>query len=120
MPKLSIVGTDTEPETYFEPLGNSVIIKPIDLAEQTKGGVFLPGNGKPEASADFRRATVIAVGPGVHNDSGQRIPLDVKPGDVVLYSHPGSASLDNIGGKQTGLRILTVQIIACIERTVKP
>lgn len=112
-------GASKKPHTHFEPLGSSVVIDPIDLEEQTKGGVFLPPGGRVDRSADFRRATVVAVGPGNYTDKGERIPLDVKPGDVVLYSHGGSSSLDNIGGVQTGLRILPYQTIACIVREVE-
>lgn len=103
------------PTPTFQPLHDNVLVRPIEASDQTKGGLIVDPR-KMEASADFRRALVIAVGPGGFLESGQRIALDVQPGDTVLYAHPGSASLDHVPGEKTNLRIVPYRAIACIER----
>ena len=65
----------------LKPLADRVLVKPIDEAEVTKGGIILPDTAKEKP----QRGKVIAVGPGRLDDEGKRVPIEVKTGDKVLY-----------------------------------
>ncbi len=63
------------------PLADRVVVKPLDEAEQMRGGLYIPDTAKEKPS----QGEVIAVGPGKLADDGSRMPMDVKVGDRVLY-----------------------------------
>lgn len=63
------------------PLGDRVIVEPLESEEVTPGGIVLPETAKERP----QKGKVLAVGPGARDDQGKRIPIDVKVGDVVLY-----------------------------------
>jgi chaperonin GroES len=65
----------------IRPLDDRIVIRALDAEEKTAGGILLPDTAKEKP----QKATVLAVGSGRLTDEGKRIPLDVKPGDVVLY-----------------------------------
>jgi chaperonin GroES len=64
------------------PLGDRVVVQPLGREETTKSGIVLPDTAKEKP----QRGTVLAVGQGRRDDDGDRIPLDVKPGDQVLFA----------------------------------
>ena len=64
------------------PLGDRVVIKPLGREETTKSGIVLPDTAKEKP----QRGTVVAAGPGRKDDDGDRIELDVKVGDQVLFA----------------------------------
>src|SRR5829696_8771856 len=64
------------------PLGDRVVIKPLGREETTKSGIVLPDTAKEKP----QRGTIIAAGDGRRDDDGDRIPLDVKVGDEVLFA----------------------------------
>ena len=66
----------------IEPLGDRVVIKPIPKEEVSKGGIVLPDTAKEKP----QEGKVIAVGPGRLTEDGNRIAMEVKKGDKVLYS----------------------------------
>lgn len=66
----------------LKPLGDRIVIKVIEDTEQTSGGIFIPDSAKEKP----QKGEVIAVGEGKMNDIGEREPMDVKTGDVVLYA----------------------------------
>ena len=66
----------------LEPLGDRVIVRPIETQEVSKGGIILPDTAK-EKPQDGK---IIAVGPGKLTDTGIRIPMEVKVGDRVMFS----------------------------------
>lgn len=66
----------------IKPLGDRIVIKVIEDSEQTSGGIFIPDNAKEKP----QKGEVVSVGLGKTLDSGEREPLDVKVGDVVLYA----------------------------------
>jgi chaperonin GroES len=66
----------------FVPLGERVVIKPIEQEQLTKGGIFLPDTAKEKP----QEGEVIAVGPGRVSDDGSRIPMELSKGDRVIYS----------------------------------
>mgnify|MGYP001446396702 CR=1 FL=1 len=64
------------------PLGDRVVIKPSPKEEVSKGGIVLPDTVKEKPV----EGEIIAVGAGKLTDDGKRLPMDVKVGDVVIYS----------------------------------
>lgn len=66
----------------IKPLGDKIVIKVIEDTEQTTGGIFIPDSAKEKP----QKGEVVAVGPGKTLDSGEREPVDVKVGDVILYA----------------------------------
>ncbi len=65
----------------IRPLQDRVIVKRVQEEEKTKGGIIIPDTAKEKP----QRAKVVAVGAGKIDDSGKRIPLDVKSGDRILF-----------------------------------
>jgi chaperonin GroES len=63
------------------PLADRVVVKPLDEAEQMRGGLYIPDTAKEKPS----QGEVVAVGPGKLSDEGVRLDMDVKVGDKVLY-----------------------------------
>jgi chaperonin GroES len=65
----------------FRPLHDRVVIRRAEGDITTRGGIIIPDNAKEKP----QEGRVIAVGPGSRDDSGKLIPLDVAPGDTVLF-----------------------------------
>ncbi len=65
----------------FRPLHDRVLVRRIDEREKTAGGVIIPDTAKEKPM----EGEIIAVGKGVYADYKERIPLDVKPGDRILF-----------------------------------
>ena len=65
----------------FRPLGDRVLVKRVEEEEKTKGGIIIPATAKEKP----QEGEVIAVGPGVRDDDGDYVALDVKPGDRILF-----------------------------------
>ncbi len=66
----------------LKPLQDKVIVQKLEPEEKTSGGILLPDSTKEKP----QEGKVIAVGPGAIDDKGQRKPIDVKEGDLVLYA----------------------------------
>lgn len=66
----------------LKPLGNRVVIEPMEQEEMTAGGIVLPETAKEKP----QKGTVIAAGPGDRDDDGKHVALDVKEGDTVLFA----------------------------------
>ena len=66
----------------IRPLSDRIVIKVIDDTEQTSGGIFIPDSAKEKP----QKGEVIAVGPGKTLEDGKREEMEVKVGDVVLFS----------------------------------
>ena len=67
----------------FKPLGDRVVVEPMDDEEQvSSGGIYIPDTAKEKPQT----GTVVAVGPGKLTDEGNRLPMDVAVGDTVVYS----------------------------------
>jgi chaperonin GroES len=74
----------------LKPLGDRLIVQPIDEEETTASGIVLPDTAKEKP----QRGKVLAVGEGRWDeDGGKRIPLDVSEGDEVLYSKYGGTEI---------------------------
>ena len=65
----------------LKPLGDRVIVKPMEAEEKTKGGIILPDTAKEKPI----EGTIVAAGPGKVSDDGKVIKMEVKVGDKVLY-----------------------------------
>jgi chaperonin GroES len=79
---LSVIEKEGDVARSFAPLGDRIVIKPIEQEEVTKSGLVLPDTAKEKP----QEGVVIAVGPGRLSDEGKRISVDVKVGDQVVYS----------------------------------
>ena len=77
----------------IRPLGDRVLVLPIEQEEVKKGGIIIPDSAKEKP----QEGKIVAVGPGKHED-GKLVPLNVKKGDRVLYSKYGGTEI-NIDGK---------------------
>ena len=71
------------------PLEDKIIVKQAEAQTQTASGLYIPDNAKEKP----QQGEVLAVGPGRRDDKGERIPMDVKVGDKVLYSKYGSTEV---------------------------
>ena len=65
----------------IRPLGDRVLVKPIDEPEMKKGGIIIPDTAKEKP----QQGEVVAVGKGRVLESGERVALEVKKGDKVLF-----------------------------------
>jgi len=66
----------------LKPLGDRLVVEPIEQEEVTAGGIVLPETAKEKP----QQGKVLAAGPGARDEDGERIEMDVKVGDKVLYA----------------------------------
>jgi chaperonin GroES len=66
----------------LQPLGDRVVVKPLEREEVTKSGIVLPGTAQEKP----QEGEVVAVGPGRVLDNGQRVNIELKQGDRVLFA----------------------------------
>jgi chaperonin GroES len=83
----------TKNAVAVKPLADRVVIRALEESEQMRGGLYIPDTAKEKP----QQGEVIAVGPGKFDDKGNRVPMDVKVGDKVLYGkYSGTeVTLDN-------------------------
>ena len=85
----------------LEPLGDRLIVRPIEEEETTARGILLPDTAKEKP----QKGKVLAVGDGkLHEETGKRTPLDVSEGDEVLYSKYGGTEISVDGDDLLVLR----------------
>src|SRR6195256_4535646 len=65
----------------FRPLHDRVVIERIDAEAKTAGGIIIPDTAKEKPS----QGEIVAVGPGGRDENGKLIPIDLRPGDRVLF-----------------------------------
>ena len=68
--------------TNVTPMGDRVVVRPLDRDEMTKSGIVLPDTAKEKP----QEGEVFAVGPGRVNDEGKRLPMELHKGDRVLFA----------------------------------
>lgn len=73
----------------IKPLGDRVLLEICENTEQMKGGILIPDSAK-EKPQEYK---VIALGTGKNDDKGNKIPFDVKVGDIVLTSRYGGTEV---------------------------
>ena len=66
----------------FRPLHDRVVVRRIEAEDKTAGGIIIPDTAKEKP----QQGEVVAVGPGSRDEQGKLVPLDVKPGDIVLFA----------------------------------
>lgn len=93
----------------LRPLEDRVVVRPIEVEEKTKSGIVLPDTAKERP----QQGEIIAVGPGRFED-GKRVPMEVKAGDIVIYSKYGGSEVKVEGEEYL---ILSMRdIMAVIEK----
>jgi len=65
----------------FRPLHDRVVVRRVEQEERSAGGIIIPDTAKEKPM----EGEVIAVGPGARNEKGEIVPLDVRPGDRILF-----------------------------------
>jgi chaperonin GroES len=73
----------------LQPLGDRLVVKPIQREEMSRGGIFLPDTAKEKP----QEGEVVAVGPGRMTDEGKRIAMEIKAGDRVIYAKYGGTEI---------------------------
>ena len=84
----------------LKPLGDRLVVEPIEQEEVTAGGIVLPETAKEKP----QQGKVLAAGPGTRDDEGKRIAMDVKAGDKVLYAKYSGTEFKMDGKKLLILR----------------
>jgi chaperonin GroES len=75
--------------TTIKPLEDRILVEPQDAEQVTKSGLVIPDTAKEKP----QEGRVIATGPGRIDDNGNRVPLDVAEGDVVIFSTYGGTEV---------------------------
>lgn len=89
----------TKSAVKVAPLADRVVVKPLEEAEQMRGGLYIPDSAKEKP----QEGEVVAVGPG-RFEKDQRVPMDVKVGDKVLYGKYSGTEVTLDGGQYLILR----------------
>lgn len=79
-----------------KPLSNHIFIEPVEEDRKTQGGVVLPDTAEKERPI---KGKVLATGPGKLNEKGERMPMSVKVGDMVLFKKYGPDEIEIKGKK---------------------
>lgn len=93
----------------LKPLGNRVVIEPLEAEEVTAGGIVLPETAKEKP----QKGKVQSIGPGDRDEDGDYIPMDVKAGDTVLFAKYAGTEIKVDGKKLLILR--ESDLLAIIE-----
>ena len=93
----------------LKPLGDRIVVEPVEQEEQTALGIFLPETAKEKP----QQGKVIASGPGARKENGERIDMDVKVGDKVLYARYAGTSV-KLDGKEY-LILKESDVLAIVE-----
>jgi chaperonin GroES len=72
-----------------KPLGDRVLVKPLEEKEVKKGGIIIPDTAKEKP----QEGKIVALGTGKTDDDGKKIPFEVKKGDRVMYSKYGGTEI---------------------------
>lgn len=93
----------------LKPMNDKVLIQKEDAREQSEGGIYLPTASQEKPTEGL----IVAAGPGVLNEKGERKPLQVKAGDKVLYSKYSGTEI-KIEGKEY-IIVSEKDILAVVE-----
>lgn len=94
----------------IKPLEDRIVIRQVDSEEKTASGLYIPDAAKEKP----QEGEVLAVGPGRVDDNGNRVPVDVKVGDHVIFSRFGGTEVKYDGEE---LQILLARdVLAIVER----
>jgi chaperonin GroES len=84
----------------IKPLGDRLLVKPLEGEEITPGGIVLPETAKEKP----QKGEVLAVGPGARDDEGKRVSMDVSKGDKILFAKYAGTEIKLDGEKLLILR----------------
>ncbi|HEY6740251.1 MAG TPA: co-chaperone GroES [Actinopolymorphaceae bacterium] len=93
----------------IKPLEDRIVVKPLDAEETTASGLVIPDTAKEKP----QEGEVLAVGPGRFDD-GERVPLDIKVGDKVIYSKYGGTEVKYSGEEY--LILSARDVLAIVEK----
>ena len=79
----------------IKPLGDRIVVKPMEAEEKTKGGIILPDTVKEKPV----EGTIVAAGPGRKSDDGKIVEMEVKVGEKILYGKYSGTEI-TIGGEE--------------------
>ena len=94
----------------IKPLEDRIVVKTLEAEQTTASGLVIPDTAKEKP----QEGEVISVGPGRVDDNGNRVPLDINVGDVVLYSKYGGTEVKNSGEEY--LVLSARDVLAVIEK----
>lgn len=100
----------TATKVAIKPLEDRILVQANEAETTTASGIVIPDTAKEKP----QEGTVLAVGPGRVDDSGKRVPIDVKVGDTVLYSKYGGTEV-KYGGEEY-LVLSARDVLAVIEK----
>ena len=93
----------------MKPLGDRLVVKPLEEDEVTPSGIVLPETAKEKP----QKGEVLAIGPGARDEDGKRVAMDVSVGDKVLFAKYGGTEIKVDGDKLLILR--ESDVLAIIE-----
>jgi chaperonin GroES len=96
------------------PLHDYLLVRRLEESEQSVGGIIIPDSAKEKP----QRGTVIAAGSGTVKEDGTRVPLDVKPGDLILFGKYASQEITLDG--ETLLIMRENEVLAVMHDTPTP
>lgn len=93
----------------LKPLGDRVLVEPVEEKELKKGGIIIPDTAKEKPTEGL----IIALGTGKTDDNGKKVPFEVKKGDRVLISKYGGTEI-KLDGKEYKI-LNSDDILAVVE-----
>ena len=100
----------TATKVVLKPLEDRIVVQQLEAEQVTASGLVIPDTAKEKP----QEGKVLAVGPGRFDDKGARVPVDVKVGDVVLYSKYGGTEVKYSGEEY--LVLSARDVLAIIEK----
>ncbi|GAB7040583.1 MULTISPECIES: co-chaperone GroES [Catenuloplanes] len=100
----------TATQVAIKPLEDRILVQANEAETTTASGIVIPDTAKEKP----QEGTVVAVGPGRVDDKGNRIPVDVKVGDTVIYSKYGGTEVKYAGAEY--LVLSARDVLAVIEK----
>ncbi len=94
----------------IKPLEDRIVVKAVEAEQTTASGLVIPDTAKEKP----QEGEVLAVGPGRVDDNGQRVPIDVKVGDRVIYSKYGGTEVKYAG--EEFLILSARDVLAVVEK----
>jgi len=94
----------------IKPLEDRIVVQTLDAETTTASGLVIPDTAKEKP----QEGTIVAIGPGRIDDNGNRVPLDVAVGDVVIYSKYGGTEVKYRGEEY--LILSARDILAVVEK----
>jgi chaperonin GroES len=97
------------PDMSLKPLGERILLKVVEAEEKTEGGIVLPDSAKKKP----QQGEVVAVGSGKVTDKGEKLPLEVKKGDKVVFSQYSGTEVKD--GEEEFLILYERDILAIVD-----